>query len=55
MECFLLLAFLAFNIFHAFVNLNLKPQLRRGATQSFWASLMAAELYQEVLPVSLSP
>lgn len=54
-ECFLLIAFLAYNIFHAFITLNLKPQIRPGATQAFWASLMAAEIYKEVLPTSMSP
>jgi hypothetical protein len=55
MECFLLIAFLAYNIFHAFLALNLKPQARHGKTQSFWARLIAAELYVEVIPTSLSP
>jgi hypothetical protein len=55
MECFLLLAFLAFNVFQAFLSLNLKPQLRQGRTRAFWASMMAAEIYQEVIPTSLSP
>jgi hypothetical protein len=55
MECFLLVAFLAFNIFHAFINRNLKPQIRRRRSQAFWASLMAAEIYREVLANSLSP
>lgn len=54
-ECFLLVAFLAYNIFHAFLALNLKPDLRKGRTQTFWAKLIAAELYAEVLPASLSP
>jgi hypothetical protein len=54
-ECFLLLAFLAYNIFHAFFALNLKPQLRHGRTQTFWARLMAAELHSEVIPASQSP
>ena len=43
-ECFLLLAFLAFNIFQAFFALNLKPQIREGRTRTFWSSLMAAEI-----------
>jgi len=55
MECFLLMAFLAVNIFQAFFSLNLKPQLRQGRTRAFWTSLMAAEIYQEVFPASLSP
>jgi hypothetical protein len=54
-ECFLLDAFLAYDLFHAFFALNLKPAARRGKTEIFWARLMAAELYQEVMPRSLSP
>lgn len=53
-ECFLLMAFLAFNIFHAFLILNLKPQIRTGRTQAFWAKLMSAEIYAGV-SLSLSP
>ena len=55
MECFLLVAFLAYNIFHAFWALNLKPPTRRGTTQAFWARLIAAELHAEVITASLSP
>jgi hypothetical protein len=55
MECFLLMAFLAINIFQAFLSLNLKPQLRQGRTRAFWTSLMAAGIYQEVFPASPSP
>ena len=55
MACFLLVAFLAFNIFHTFINRNLKPQIRRRRSQAFWSSLMAAEIYREVLAHSLSP
>ncbi len=44
-ECFLLVTFLAYNIFHAFLALNIKPAARLGKTQVFWAKLMAAELY----------
>jgi len=54
-ECLLLVAFLAYNLFHAFFALNLKPALRQGKTQAFWARLMAAELHQKVAPHSLSP
>lgn len=53
--CFLLLAFLACNIFHAFLALNLKPQVRGGRTQAFWARLIAVELHAEILPASMSP
>jgi hypothetical protein len=44
-ECFLLLAFLAYNIFHAFFALNLKPELRCGRTMAFWVRLIAAEIH----------
>jgi hypothetical protein len=44
-ECFLLLAFLAYNVFHAFFALNLKPELRRGRTMTFWVQLIAAEIH----------
>jgi hypothetical protein len=54
-ECFLLVAFLAYNLFHAFFALNLKPPARRGTTRAFWARLIAAALHAEVIPASLSP
>jgi hypothetical protein len=44
-ECFLLVAFLAYNIFHAFLLLNLKPHLRQGHTTIFWAKLISAEMH----------
>jgi Transposase DDE domain len=46
-ECFLLLAFLAYNIFHAFIALNLKPEIRRGKTDRYWAHLVAAEIHAD--------
>jgi hypothetical protein len=46
-EAFTLLAFLAYNLFHALLTLNLKPQLREGKTDSFWAHLIAAEIYAQ--------
>ena len=46
-ECFLLLAFLAYNIFHAFVALNLKPAIRRGKSVIYWARQMAAEIHSD--------
>jgi hypothetical protein len=46
-EAFTLLAFLAYNLFHAFLRLNLKPQLRQGKTEAFWAHLLAAEIYTQ--------
>lgn len=53
-ESFLLIAFIAFNIFHAFVTRNLKLQIRAGRTRLFWARLIAADLYAG-LGMSLSP
>ena len=44
-EALLLLTFLAYNIFHAFLGLNLKPQLRNSKPEAYWAHLIAAELY----------
>jgi hypothetical protein len=46
-EAFLLIAFLAYNIFHAFLGLNLKPQLRDTKPEKYWACLIAAELYRD--------
>jgi len=46
-EAFTLLAFLAYNLFHAFLTLNLKPQLRQGRTESFWAHLITAQIYAQ--------
>ena len=53
-ECFLLTAFLAFNIFHAFFALNLKPEIRKGRTQVFWSRFVAAEIYAGINP-TISP
>lgn len=53
-ECFLLLAFLACNIFQAFFALNLKPQIRKGRTRALWSALMAAQILSGVNP-TISP
>ncbi|MEI6271665.1 MAG: transposase [Chloroflexota bacterium] len=55
MECFLLIAFLAYNIFHAFWALSLKPQIKQGTSRSFWATLISAELHGQAIPGFLSP
>jgi hypothetical protein len=44
-EAFLLLVFLAYNLFHAFFSRNLKPQLRDRKPEIYWVRLLAAELY----------
>lgn len=46
-EAFTLLAFLAYNLFHAFLARNIKPQLRRAQPECFWAQLIAAQIYSE--------
>lgn len=46
-ECFLLLAFLAYDIFHAFHTRNLKPAIRRGKTEVYWARQMAAQIHSD--------
>jgi len=51
-ECFLLMAFLAFILFHAFLYLNVKPQLRNGKSKDFWTRVMAAEIYKEFASAS---
>ena len=38
---------LAYNLYHAFLLLNLKPQIRMRKPQVFWMHLIAAELYAE--------
>jgi len=38
-----LLLFIAYNLFHAFLERNLKPQVRAGRTNKYWADLIAAE------------
>jgi hypothetical protein len=43
-EAFWLTTMLAYNLFHAFINLNLKPVIRTMYTKSFIASAIAAEL-----------
>jgi hypothetical protein len=41
------MAFLACNIFHAFLGLNIKPQLRDAKPEQYWPRLIAAELYAD--------
>src|ERR1035437_5730024 len=53
-ECFLLIAFLACNLFHAFFTLNLKPEIRKSRSQIFWRRFMAAEIYAGINP-AISP
>ena len=38
-----LLLFIAYNLFHAFIERNLKPQVRDGRSQKYWADLITAE------------
>jgi hypothetical protein len=47
-EAFWLLGMLAYNLFHAFINLNIKPQIRLKHTLRHWAKIIAAELYHNI-------
>jgi hypothetical protein len=38
-----LLLFIAYNLFHAFIERNLKPQARAGRSEKYWANLIAAD------------
>ena len=38
-----LLLFIAYNLFHAFVERNLKPEAKQGRTEKYWAGLIAGE------------
>ncbi len=54
-EAFLLTIFLAYNLFHAWLARNLKPEIRRGKPQVFWARLLAAEIYGAAAAVIRGP
>jgi hypothetical protein len=54
-ECFLLLTFLAYNLFHAFFALNLKAAARNENSQVLWARLMTAEFLLEMATIHRSP
>jgi len=44
-EALYLTVFLAFNLFHAFLTLNVKPALRQGKTDAFWIKVITSEIY----------
>jgi len=44
-ETLYLLVFIAFNLFHAFLTLNLKPEYRKGKTELFWIRVFISEIY----------
>lgn len=50
-----LLLFIAYNLFHAFIERNLKPELRDGRTQKYWADLIAAEFVTAFHPSPTPP
>jgi len=50
-----LLLFIAYNLFHAFIERNLKPQVRAGRTNKYWADLIAAEFITAFSPLGASP
>lgn len=42
-----LVLLLAYNLFHAFIDLNLKAAIRVGRTMKHWSKVMAAEIYAD--------
>lgn len=44
---FWLIIMLAYNLFHAFICYNLKPQIRKERTKEHWARVIAAILYSD--------
>lgn len=44
-EAFWLVIMMAYNLFHAFIYLNLKPEIRHKYTKLHWSRVIAAELY----------
>ena len=46
-DSFLLIVFLAYNLFHAFWLLNLKPEVRHDKTQRYWGRLLTGELCRD--------
>jgi hypothetical protein len=50
-----LLLFIAYNLFHTFIERNLKPQVRAGRTNKYWADLIAAEFITAFSPMSAAP
>lgn len=53
---FWLLTMFAYNLFHAFIRLNLKPVLRRRYTDLHLASLIVGDFYQEIQhPLARAP
>jgi hypothetical protein len=54
-ECFLLLTFPAYNLFHAFFALNLKAAARNDKSQVLWARLMTAEFLHEMASINPHP
>lgn len=46
-EAFWLLLMFCYNLFHAFITRNLKPQIRLRYTIRHWARIMASEIYHQ--------
>lgn len=46
-EAFWLLLMFCYNLFHVFIERNLKPQIRVGYTLRHWARVMASEIYHQ--------
>lgn len=47
-EAFWLVTMLAYNLFHAFIRLNLKPELRNAHTKLHFLGLVTSEIYSNI-------
>ncbi|MEW5807269.1 MAG: transposase [Acidobacteriota bacterium] len=47
-EAFWLLELMAYNLFHAFIHLNIKPQIRCQHMLRYWAHRITADLYHDL-------
>jgi hypothetical protein len=52
---FWLTAFLAYNLFHVFVDRHLKPQITRGTSRLHWARQITGDLYQPSRQLACRP
>jgi hypothetical protein len=48
-EAFYLLTMLAYDLFHAFISRNIKPVLRCRQSIRYWACIIAAEFYSNIV------
>jgi len=52
-EAFGLLTMIAFILFHAFIGLNLKPEVRYKYSKMHWVRIITAELFKEATDIKV--